>query len=140
MFLKTAQTEPETGFRCGCAHLHHQTTASYTRDLQQCVLFLLLCFLVEKTTLPGEGIIKLLLSSTCICFTAWQQDKHFDGDVFCTSNSDGDSLSDSDTFLLGFDVSSVPGGNAPSGIGCSVLSAIPKLMMSLGTAIWMISG
>lgn len=117
-----------------------QAMASYTRDLQQHILLLLLCFLVEKTTLSGEGIIKLLLSSTCICFTAWQQDKQFAGDVFCTSSSDGDSISDSETFLLGFDISFVPGGNTPSGVGYSVLSAVPKLMMSLGTAIWMTSG
>lgn len=125
-------------FRCGSAHLHQWATSNHGSATVYSASAA--CFLVEKTTLSGEGIIKLLLSSTCICFTAWQQDKQFDGDAFCTSNSDGDSISDSDTFLLGFDISFVPGGNSPSGVGYNVLSAVPKLMMSLGTAIWMISG
>lgn len=52
----------------------------------------------------------------------------FDGVVLCTSNFDGVITSDSDTFVLGFDISLVPGGNIPSGVGYTVLSAIPKLM------------
>lgn len=58
----------------------------------------------------------------------------FAGVILCTSNSGGVIASDSDTFVLGFDICLVPGGNIPSGAGCSVLSAIPKLLMSLGTA------
>lgn len=53
----------------------------------------------------------------------------FNGVVLCTSNSDGVITSDSDTFVLGFDISLVLGGNIPSGVSSSVLSAIPKLMM-----------
>lgn len=117
-----------------------QATASYTRDLQQHILLLLLCFLVEKQLYLEKESLNCSYPAHVSVFTAWQQDKQFDGDVFCTSSSDGDSISDSETFLLGFDISFVPGGNTPSGVGYSVLSAVPKLMMSLGTAIWMISG
>lgn len=53
--------------------LHHQGSArahSVSPVVQSmCV------FLEKKATLSGEGIIKLLLYRTCICFTAWQQDK-----------------------------------------------------------------
>lgn len=55
--------------------------------------------------------------------------EQLDGVVLCTSSSDGVITSDSNTFVLGFDISLVPGGNTPSGVGYSVLSAIPKLMM-----------
>lgn len=98
-------------------------------------------FLREKTTLSGEGIVKLLLSGTWICFTAWQQDKRGLMELFFAPSTLMDfTTNDSDTFVVGFDIRLVPGGNTPSGVGYSVLSAISKLMMSLGTAMWMIAG
>jgi len=74
--------------------------------------------------------MKLLLYGTCICFTAWQQGKcSLREPFFAPPALMGVIRSDSDTFVLGFDISLIPGGNIPSGVGHSVLSAIPKLLM-----------
>lgn len=75
VLLKTAQTEPETGFRCGCAHLcpvSNVKTPQGSATVYSASAAVLSC---RKTTLSGEGITELLLSFTCICFTARQQDK-----------------------------------------------------------------
>lgn len=73
------------------------------------ILLLLLYCLVEKQLYLEKESLNCSHPAHVSVSQPGSKTNSLMGDVFCTSISCGDNISDSDTFLLGFDISFVPG-------------------------------